>query len=81
MSKEVKQFVPKTAVENWEYNTKRAIPDNYELVFIDGNKENISFRNLKLVKRDKPVKEEPVKEEPVEEVKEVKKAVKKTSKK
>jgi hypothetical protein len=51
--KEVKK-APKaemTAEKNYVFNTKKPIPAGMEIAFKDGNKENIKFSNLKLVKK------------------------------
>ena len=42
-------FTPKTAEENYEFNTKTKIPEGIEIGFIDGNPKNAVFANLKLV--------------------------------
>jgi hypothetical protein len=58
-------YQPKTAEENYVYNTKRPIPNGKEVGFKDGDPKNIKFANLKLVNK----KEEVKKEEPKKEVK------------
>jgi hypothetical protein len=62
-------YQPKTAEENWTFNTKRPIPANKQIAYKDGNPKNISFANLKLEAKKEEPKEEIKKEEPKKEPK------------
>lgn len=56
----------KTAEDNYIFNTKKQIPQGKAIGFIDGNPDNIAFKNLKLV--DAPVKKEDPKGKTFEEM-------------
>lgn len=49
----MKVYHPQTPEENYEFNTKTKIPSHMEIGYIDGNKDNKVFANLKLVPKKK----------------------------
>jgi hypothetical protein len=57
-----KGYLPKTAEENYQFNTKRTIPADKQVGFKDGNPKNIAFANLILEPKKPEIKEEPKKE-------------------
>jgi len=42
-------YMPSNAEENYEFNSKTKIPDDQCIGYIDGNRKNWKFVNLKLV--------------------------------
>lgn len=54
-----------TPEKNYEFNTKKPIPENMEIAFKDGNPANQKFANLMLVHKKAEVK----KEEPKKDIK------------